>query len=874
MRLSAVKLIPALLRLASALPAFAPVLAALAAESPAGTEPLPARPPALSAADSERLFELPPGYRIERVLAEPDIREPVVSVFDGNGRLYVAEMRTYMQDVDGTDELLPRSRVSRHWSSRGDGVFDRHSVFIDGLVLPRILLPLRDSLLVQETNSGDVVEYRDTDGDGVADERKVVFSGEARKSNLEHQPSGLIWSVDNWMYYANNAVRLRWTPSGLIQQPTPPNGGQWGATQDDQGKPWFVNAGGEQGPVNFQQPIAYGTFRIRDEFAEGFKEVWPLVPIPDVQGGTARFRPAERTLNHFTATCGGEIYRGDRLPADLKGDLLFCEPVGRLIRRAKVSVVDGVTRLANAYEKSEFLRSRDPYFRPVNLTTAPDGTLYVTDMSRGIIQEGNWTKPDSYLRGVILRYGLEQTIGRGRIWRIVREGQAPGPAPRMLDESPAELVRHLAHPNGWWRDTAQKLLVLAQDRSVVPALTAAVRSPAEPLGRVHALWTLEGLDALTAPLLRAAFADADERVRVAAIRASESLARKGDLTLEPDLLRLCEDPSPGVSIQAILSANLLGWPSVRPVLHRVAMSSPSRGVKEIASQVLNPQIAEDPPGFEGNTKVLARGQQIYLELCFACHGLDGKGSPMEGQTATLAPPLAGSATVTGHGEGVVNILLHGATGPIGGRTYDAQMIALGANSDEWIAAVASYVRVAFGNRASLVTPDDVARWRAAAAGRTSPWTLAELQAHLPRALANRAEWRMTSNVPPAGAKDNVVSLPYRAESPRTPGAWVQVELPESAVLTGVRVVCSRWPRNFPRGYQVELSADGVTWGAPVARGRNAAANLEVSFPPTRARWLRFTQTEPPMGRPWILDDLVLFEQAPAKGPGAVVRTGE
>ena len=101
-------------------------------------------------------------------------------------------------------------------------------------------------------------------------------------------------------------------------------------------------------------------------------------------------------------------------------------------------------------------------------------------MYRGIIQEGNWTKEGSYLRKVVLQYGLDKPVGLGRIYRLVHESAKPGPLPKMNSETPAQLVAHLAHPNGWWRDTAQKLLVLKQDHSVVPALTAMARDAQEP----------------------------------------------------------------------------------------------------------------------------------------------------------------------------------------------------------------------------------------------------------------------------------------------------------------------------------------------------------------------------------------------------------
>ncbi|MFM1557473.1 MAG: hypothetical protein ACKJR1_13375, partial [Limisphaerales bacterium] len=372
------------------------------------------KPPFLNPAASQKLFQLPKGYKLELVLSEPQIKEPSVAVFDGDGSMFVAEMRTYMQDIDGSGKFNKVSRVSKHIDTNGDGKFDKHTIFIDKLMLPRILLPLDDRLVVGETNTNDLYVYRDTDGDGVADEKKPFYIGGNRGGNLEHQPSGLIWSMDNWLYTTYNAYRLRQKDGETLKESTAPNGGQWGLTQDNHGKPWYVNAGGERGPLNFQTPIVYAALNAKDQFAANYRIVYPLVPIPDVQGGTRRFRPKEKTLNHFTATCGAEVYRGDRLPKELFGNLFFGEPVGRLIRRTIIENDDGVSKLRNAHPESEFIRTPDAYFRPINMVTAPDGTMYIVDMYRGIIQEGNWVKRGSYLRKVVQQYKLDESIGRGR----------------------------------------------------------------------------------------------------------------------------------------------------------------------------------------------------------------------------------------------------------------------------------------------------------------------------------------------------------------------------------------------------------------------------------------------------------------------------
>src|SRR5207237_8077677 len=116
---------------------------------------------------------------------------------------------------------------------------------------------------------------------------------------------------------------------------------------------------------------------------------------------------------------GQELFRGDRLPAELRGNVFLPEPVGRMIRRGVVKMNDGITTLKNPYPESEFIRSKDPNFRPVNMATGPDGCLYIVDAYRGIIQEGNWVRAGSYLRPRVEKNGLQINTNHGRVWRIV-----------------------------------------------------------------------------------------------------------------------------------------------------------------------------------------------------------------------------------------------------------------------------------------------------------------------------------------------------------------------------------------------------------------------------------------------------------------------
>ena len=841
--------------------------------------------PRLTPEEQQKRFLLQPGYKIEPVLVDPLIQDPVGVTFDGNGRMYVLEMRSYMLDADGTNSREPISRISRHEDTNGDGTYDRHTVFVDNMVMPRIAFPLQDGvILALETDNRDLVKYTDTNGDGVADRKELVYTPFGRVTNMEWQPGGMTWALDNWLYTTYNPFRLRLTPKGdVIREEMDVPGGQWWSAQDNYGKMWYVDGGAEIGPVNFQVPIAYGAMNVEDNFEPDFQVPWPAPGgIADMQGGMRRVRMPDGTLNHFTSASGVEIYRARHLPEDTVGDLFFTEPVGRIVRRAKVVVTQGLTQLRNAYPKSEFIRSTDPLFRPVNVTTAPDGSLLVIDMYTGIIQDAQFVGPGSYLRRKIDQYALDKQHNMGRIWRVTYDGRPRDRRqPRMYAETSAQLVKHLEDPSGWWRDTAQKLLVLRQDASVAPALVAMARSSGNQLARIHALWTLEGLGALDAALARELMKSPDPVIRVQAIRASESLYKgtKGDKSFAADYKALVKDPSHDVVIQALLTINLHRIEGHTALIESTIASSSVRGVKEIGGQLLKPGGSRGQPAALADPAVagslglpvearrsLQRGAAIYTELCGTCHGPEGKGTPMAGATdgTTLAPPLAGAPRVVGHRDYITKVLLHGLTGELDGRNYPGGVMApMGTNTDEWIADVASFVRNAFGNRASFITPAQVAAVRKANP-RTAMWSYAELASTTPLPLLNQSEWKATASHNPETAQNGIDGsgdTRWATTVAQTPGMWYQIELPQPVAIAEIIVDSSTSGAalNFGRGrggrggaapalgmiaYRIQVSMDGSTWSEPVAEGQSQiqSASVVISIPPTRAKFVRITQT--------------------------------
>ncbi len=856
-------------------------------EAPAADDPLNAgadlspKPPVLPLTPAEQAtrFWLPPGYRLEPVLWDPDIQEPAQIAFDGNGRMFVLELRGYDHTLDGFDVTPPVGRISVHEDRNNDGIFEHHRVFVDKLVFPRFVMPLgANTVLTMESNEDEVWKHTDTDGDGVADKKALFTASFGRAGNIEHQPSSLFWGMDNWLYSTVNSFRIRWTPGGVVREPTGANGAQWGITQDDNGKVWF-QAGASGIPGYFQFPVHYGNFPVSDQLEPNLNITWgaPIL-IGDIQAGIPGTRIPDGSLIRATAAAGNDIYRGDRLPSDLVGDYLYGEVVARIVRRLTPVKREGLTQLQNAYPLSEFIRSLDPLFRPVDVATAPDGTLYIADMYRGIIEGAPWAKEGTYLRKKIEQYRLDKILGKGRVWRLTYDGmERDRKQPRMLNETSAQLVTHLSHPNGWWRDTAQQLIVLNQDKSVVPALQQMARTSSNLFGRFHALWTLEGLAALDAPLVRHMMKDSNPGVRVQAIRASETLYKAGDRSLVTDYRSMTKDSDTDVVVQAMLTLQLFRVPDLAATIEAAQAASKARGVQEIGRQILRPAPSltfggRGGGGFSADVQTtLERGGTIYRELCSTCHGADGRGTPIEGAPGSmLGPPLAGSNRVLGHRDYVIKTLLHGLTGPMDGRTYaGGLMVPMGSNPDDWVASIGSYIRSGYGGSGWAISPTDVARVRAANAARKTPWTVEDMEASLPRGLAADTTWKATASHNPAGASAGLNFSGWSSNEPQAAGMWFQIELPAPVMLTEIQFESP--PQGggrggpapagaYPRDYQVQVSIDGKDWSAPVAEGKGTGVTTMIAFAPVRARFVRITQTATSGDLPsWFIRNLRLFE---------------
>lgn len=821
--------------------------------------------------DEQKKFLIPAGYKLEPVLTEPEIQQPAAITFDGNGRMYVLELRSYMLTADSKGTLEPVSGISRWEDKNNDGVYESGGMFVDSLVFPRFVLPVGpNSVLTMESNADIVYKYTDTDKDGKADKKEFFTDNFGRPGNVEHQQAFLYWGMDNWLYSTVNPFRVRETPNGVIRESTGSNHAQWGITHDDDGKLWFQ--GGSNGvPSYFQFPIHYGDYVVEKNFAEGFEIPWGApIGIADMQGGMQAVRLPDGTLNRVTGASGNDIFRGHRLPDELQGQYFYGEPVARIVRRIKADMQGGLTTLHNYYqeEQSEFIRSTDPLFRPVDMATAPDGTMYIVDMYHGIIQEGEWTPVGSYLRTKIEQYQLDKVVNLGRIWRLTHESvKRDKTQPRMYDESTADLLRHLEHPNGWWRDMAQQVLVQRNDRSVASALAQMARNAKDIRTRFHALWVLEGIGSLDAVLVKELLKDPDPRMRMQALWVSESLYKAGDKSFAPIYLEMMQDQDLHVKMRAMMTGRLLKVPGTSNVVKRVMANDTTAGIQLVGKQVLEPPRVNsffgrtDPNFSKEEAALVAKGADIYSSLCSTCHGPLGTGTPY-GEGKLMAPSLVGSARVQSHPDYVIKVLLHGLTGDIEGETYAGGVMApMGKNSDEWIAAVASFVRTNFENESSLVTTDDVRRVRRETSEQRQPYTFQSAWASIPHVVPFDQSWKVTASHTGEVRKGSTASPKgaftfegWTTGVTQKKEMWFQAELPRTIKLAEIQfrspAIRRGWREGspppiptYPRGYHLDISADGKTWERISADAAGTSDYTVIKIPAHSARYFRFTLTK-------------------------------
>jgi len=524
--------------------------------------------PPYSVADALKTFKVESGFHVEKFLSEPDVESPVAMDVDENGRVYVVEDRGYPLSTDN-----PLGRVKMIEDTNGDGIPDRVTVFADKLIMPTGVMRWKKGILV--TDAPNVWYFEDTKGDGVADVRKLVLTGFA-VTNPQHTVNNPVYGLDNWIYIAhegpataiiykkqfgdrgsdirfpdrpdlpgltehNRNVRLR---PDTFQLEALSGSSQYGQAFDDWGHHFTTN-----NSDHARHEVIAARYLERNPDLPVFSA---MQQIPD-HGAAAKVYPITlhprfellTEVGQFTSACGITCYHGS---------LFVAEPVHNLAHQDLLADAGATFVAKRAHPDVEFLASTDAWFRPVNFYVGPDGALYVMDFYRLVIEHPEWMSTEAQHS-----QDLTKGIDRGRIYRIVPDG-SPAPKPIKLGSaSNAELVHELENSVVWWRRTAQRLLVDRKAVDAAPDLVRLVHQSQSPLGRLHALWTLDGLGKLESPEIEAGLTDKEAGVRENAIILAEPRLTK-DPKLTAQLLGMVQDPDAKVRFQLLCTLGSLKSP--------------------------------------------------------------------------------------------------------------------------------------------------------------------------------------------------------------------------------------------------------------------------------------------------------------------------
>ncbi|GMV99908.1 MAG: hypothetical protein AMXMBFR84_10470 [Candidatus Hydrogenedentota bacterium] len=504
------------------------------------------RIPHMEPAEAQAAFEIHPGFRMDLLAMEPNVFDSVAASFDEDGRLYTVEMRGYSEQYD-----LNMSEIRLLEDTDGDGTFDKSSSFLPGLTWPTAVFAYDGGAFIAVPP--DILYARDNDGDGVADEVKKVFTGFSL-SNVQGLINSFVWGPDNRIYASASSsggdVRRADDPNSpvvsvrgrdfsfdprTLDYRAESGGAQHGMSFDN-----FYHRFASMNSDHIQLYMVEDRYLARNPYfsaptprisiaSDGpSADVFRISPVEPWRVVRTRLRvkgivpgPIEgggRDSGYFTSATGVTIYRGDAWPSEYLGNAIIADVGSNLIHR-KIVERKGVELVAHRADPgTEFIRSKDIWFRPVQFYNMPDGNLLVLDMYRETIEHPASLPP-------VIKKHLDLTSGhdRGRLYRIAPEGfQQPKPV-TLSAASSLELAGLLDHANAWHRETAARLIYQRQDKSIVPALTQAVADAISPEGRMHSLYALAGLDALTRDVVLKALDDTHPQVRRHAVRVAERM---------------------------------------------------------------------------------------------------------------------------------------------------------------------------------------------------------------------------------------------------------------------------------------------------------------------------------------------------------------
>jgi len=546
------------------------------AEEPDFSKELPRIPPV----PPERAldtFQVQPGYKIELVAAEPLVASPVAICWDERGRMYVVEMRGYSEH---RDEGLSRVRLLH--DDNNDGTYDRATVFADKLLWPTAIHCWDGGVFVAD--APDILYLKDTDGNGVADVKRRVFTGFGTQ-NVQGLLNSFHWHLDNRIHgtassnggeitVVDDPGRARLPPSQEgVKKPVSvrgrdfsfdprtldfraeSGGAQHGMTFDDYGRKFVCSNSDHAQQVMFEDRyvarnplLAAPSARVSIAADGPQSEVFRISPVEPWRIVRTRLRiagaapgPIEgggRAAGYFTGATGITMVRGSAFVDDEMYGMIVVGDVGSNLIHRKRLKLNGVQHSAERVDKeSEFVASKDNWFRPAQFANGPDGGLYVVDVYREVIEH-----PASLPPVIKKHLDLDSGRDRGRIYRIAPKNWRREKLARLDRMTTKELVALLNHDNAWHRETAARLIYERQDKAAVEPLKELAKPTDEvySLGRLHALYALMGLGDLNGQIVSQAMGDTDEGVNAHAFRLAERFLDSAEV-----YEKVCADQSHG-----------------------------------------------------------------------------------------------------------------------------------------------------------------------------------------------------------------------------------------------------------------------------------------------------------------------------------------